>query len=85
MNMALMSLVIGVTLYICVCVLGKSLDNSSLKAQSSTSSQPDSSQSSSAAVHCKSAWPPNAYNAFEKLTKSLSACFACIKNSPRLN
>ncbi|XP_035772267.1 calcium/calmodulin-dependent protein kinase type II subunit beta-like [Neolamprologus brichardi] len=44
-----------VSLYICVCVcvcvLGKSLDNSSLKAQSSTSSQPDSSQSSSAAVH----------------------------------
>ncbi|XP_042072731.1 calcium/calmodulin-dependent protein kinase type II subunit delta isoform X22 [Haplochromis burtoni] len=32
-------------------VKGKSLDNSSLKAQSSTSSQPDSSQSSSAAVH----------------------------------
>ncbi|XP_033475306.1 calcium/calmodulin-dependent protein kinase (CaM kinase) II beta 1 isoform X9 [Epinephelus lanceolatus] len=32
-------------------VKGKSLDNSSLKAQSSTSSQPDSSQGSSAAVH----------------------------------
>ncbi|XP_026042473.1 calcium/calmodulin-dependent protein kinase (CaM kinase) II beta 1 isoform X14 [Astatotilapia calliptera] len=32
-------------------VKGKSLDNSSLKAQSSTSSQPDSSHSSSAAVH----------------------------------
>ncbi|XP_019221290.1 calcium/calmodulin-dependent protein kinase (CaM kinase) II beta 1 isoform X15 [Oreochromis niloticus] len=34
-------------------VKGKSLDNSSLKAQSSTSSQPDSSQSSSAAVHSR--------------------------------
>ncbi|XP_047447005.1 calcium/calmodulin-dependent protein kinase (CaM kinase) II beta 1 isoform X13 [Mugil cephalus] len=32
-------------------VKGKSLDNSSLKAQSSTSSQPDSSQGPSAAVH----------------------------------
>ncbi|XP_035852085.1 calcium/calmodulin-dependent protein kinase (CaM kinase) II beta 1 isoform X21 [Sander lucioperca] len=32
-------------------VKGKSLDNSSLKAQSSTSSQPDSSQGSSAAVY----------------------------------
>ncbi|XP_008416036.1 calcium/calmodulin-dependent protein kinase (CaM kinase) II beta 1 isoform X1 [Poecilia reticulata] len=32
-------------------VKGKSLDNSSLKAQSSTSSQPDSTQGSSAAVH----------------------------------
>ncbi|XP_041855133.1 calcium/calmodulin-dependent protein kinase (CaM kinase) II beta 1 isoform X3 [Melanotaenia boesemani] len=32
-------------------VKGKSLDNSSLKAQSSTSSQPDSSQGSAAAVH----------------------------------
>ncbi|XP_060894307.1 calcium/calmodulin-dependent protein kinase (CaM kinase) II beta 1 isoform X21 [Labrus mixtus] len=32
-------------------VKGKSLDSSSLKAQSSTSSQPDSSQGSSAAVH----------------------------------
>ncbi|KAM4746310.1 calcium/calmodulin-dependent protein kinase (CaM kinase) II beta 1 isoform 6-T6 [Anableps anableps] len=32
-------------------VKGKSLDNSSLKAQSSTSSQPDSAQGSSAAVH----------------------------------
>ncbi|XP_062274362.1 calcium/calmodulin-dependent protein kinase (CaM kinase) II beta 1 isoform X1 [Scomber scombrus] len=32
-------------------VKGKSLDNSSLKAQSSTSSQPDNSQGSSAAVH----------------------------------
>ncbi|XP_034452833.1 calcium/calmodulin-dependent protein kinase (CaM kinase) II beta 1 isoform X3 [Hippoglossus hippoglossus] len=32
-------------------VKGKSLDNSSLKAQSSTSSQPESSQGSSAAVH----------------------------------
>lgn len=43
---------------VCVCMLsGKSLDNSSLKAQSSTSSQPDSSQGSSAAVYCKSAWP----------------------------
>ncbi|XP_076747252.1 calcium/calmodulin-dependent protein kinase (CaM kinase) II beta 1 isoform X3 [Maylandia zebra] len=34
-------------------VKGKSLDNSSLKAQSSTSSQPDSSHSSSAAVHSR--------------------------------
>ncbi|XP_014901926.1 calcium/calmodulin-dependent protein kinase (CaM kinase) II beta 1 isoform X11 [Poecilia latipinna] len=32
-------------------VKGKSLDNSSIKAQSSTSSQPDSTQGSSAAVH----------------------------------
>ncbi|XP_015258333.1 PREDICTED: calcium/calmodulin-dependent protein kinase type II subunit beta isoform X21 [Cyprinodon variegatus] len=34
-------------------VKGKSLDNSSLKAQSSTSSQPDSTQGSSAAVHSR--------------------------------
>ncbi|XP_036000057.1 calcium/calmodulin-dependent protein kinase type II subunit beta isoform X25 [Fundulus heteroclitus] len=34
-------------------VKGKSLDSSSLKAQSSTSSQPDSSQGSSAAVHSR--------------------------------
>lgn len=43
---------------VCVCTLtGKSIDSSSLKAQSSTSSQPDSCQGCSPAVLCKSAWP----------------------------
>lgn len=41
------------SLYVCM-LSGKSLDNSLLKAQSSTSSQPDSSQGSSAALYCKS-------------------------------
>lgn len=41
------------SLYVCM-LSGKSLDNSSLKAQSSTSFQPDSSQGSSAALYCKS-------------------------------
>lgn len=54
----------------CVCMLsGKSLDNSSFKAQSSTSSQPDSSQGSSAAVHCKSAWTASNMHVFISPTR----------------
>lgn len=45
--------ILCVSVYVCT-LSGKSLDSSSLKAQSSTSSQPDSSQGPSAAVYCKS-------------------------------